>query len=135
MRATLLVLNLLPHAKEVWGKVIFLHLSVIHSVHGGWSGICLWVLGVCLQHPSCIHPPLEMAIEAGGMHPTGIHSCSFCLYKNIAQSKPSRATLMFSDLVVQTNCQIRVTKETRVRSKFILSALTKNQIIVMSDRT
>ena len=27
--------NLLPPANEVWRKVMFLHLSVIHSVHGG----------------------------------------------------------------------------------------------------
>ena len=25
----------LPPANEVWGKVVFLHLSVSHSVHGG----------------------------------------------------------------------------------------------------
>ena len=32
--------TLLPPANEVWGKVIFLHLSVSHSVHGG--GVSAW---------------------------------------------------------------------------------------------
>ena len=31
---------LLPPANEVWGKVMFLHLSVSHSVHRGSLGLC-----------------------------------------------------------------------------------------------
>ena len=34
----------LPPAKEVWGKVIFLHVSVILFTVGG-GGVCLWVQG------------------------------------------------------------------------------------------
>ena len=86
---------LLP-ANEVWGKVMFLHLPISHSVHEG-GGVCLWVQGVCLPlgfgvdvyHPPPRHTPLhsnthtrtlghpavEVAIEAGGTHPTGMHSC------------------------------------------------------------
>ena len=121
-------------ANEVWGKVIFLHLSVILFTGGGClplgsgssasgsGGFCLWVEGgVCLlvwggytpghththgQPPSSrtplplkrspwTHPPVKMAIEADGTHPTGIHSClvdpffisgevnSTCKHKNV----------------------------------------------------
>ena len=35
----------LPPANEVWGKVMFLHLSVSHSV---LQGVCLWVQVGCL---------------------------------------------------------------------------------------
>ena len=38
----------LPSANEVWGKVMFLHLSVRHSVHGGG----LHPGGL---HPGCLH--------------------------------------------------------------------------------
>ena len=40
----------LPPANQVWGKVMFLHLSISHSVHGGggmhgrghvWQGVCV----------------------------------------------------------------------------------------------
>ena len=52
---------LLPPAKEVWGKVMFLHLSVSHSVHGEvmvWSG-----LG---RHPPADTPWAETPL---GRHP------------------------------------------------------------------
>ena len=44
----------LPSANEVWGKVMFLHLSVRHSVHGG----DLHPGGL---HPGCLH-------SGGGLH-------------------------------------------------------------------
>ena len=48
---------------------MFLHLSVSHFVHGGhawqWGGVCL-VEGMHVG---------ETATEAGGTHPTGMHSC------------------------------------------------------------
>ena len=47
---------LIPPANEVWGKVMFIHRSVIL-----FTGGCT--------------PPPEMATEAGGTHPTGMHSC------------------------------------------------------------
>ena len=53
--------------KQSCGKVMFLHSSVSHSVHrrgvrggGGGGGM----------HAG------EMATEASGTHPTGMHSCS-----------------------------------------------------------
>ena len=83
---------------------MFLHLSVILFTRGGvypsmqWAGgmypsmqwavgvcipacnggVCLWVRGGA--HPLGRHfppadtPTVEMTIEAGGMHPTGMHS-------------------------------------------------------------
>ena len=50
-------------------KVMFLHLSVSHSGHRGWSvclrvqGVCLplgsWEGGVCLWIWGCVHTPLD----------------------------------------------------------------------------
>ena len=95
---------LLPPANEVWGKVMFLHLSVSHSVHreGGWipnmhhrshhQGRSAPGGGVCI--PSGEQTPSRSAYrglggwadpqdtwdttgwsKAGGTHPTGIYSC------------------------------------------------------------
>ena len=69
--------------KRSCGKVLFLHQSVSHSVHRGMSA---FGSGVCIPlgtHPNTplghTHPghtpPVEIANEAGGMHPTGMHSC------------------------------------------------------------
>ena len=41
---------LLPPANEVWGKVMFLHLSVSHSVH---RGVSVSVQGVSVQGGLC----------------------------------------------------------------------------------
>ena len=57
----------LPPANEVWGKVIFLHLSVSHSVHRGGGT------------PRGQTSPPKMATEAGCTDPTGIHSCHLWL--------------------------------------------------------
>ena len=94
-------------------KVMFLHLSVNHSVHGGgvvcdggkhgrgcaWQGVVcgrgLYVAGGCMWQGTCVGGHAwqggvwwgggmrgkgtvcagETATEAGGMHPTGKHSC------------------------------------------------------------
>ena len=101
----------LPPANEVWGKVMFLHLSVILfggrgvSQHAVDRGVCITACngqGLCI--PACTgaggvcpgdvwwtpprqtplpqrrplkrNPPsTETATEAGGTHPTGLHSC------------------------------------------------------------
>ena len=39
----------LQPANEVWGKVMFLHLSVSHSVHRGLPRGCLHPGDVCIQ--------------------------------------------------------------------------------------
>ena len=53
-------MTILPPANEVWYKVMFLHLSVSHSVHGGgrcgeggYGERCVCVLkgDVCDRHP------------------------------------------------------------------------------------
>ena len=63
------------------GKVMFLHLSVSHSVHRG--------RGVCGRHPQAEtpqaetpwadtpsrHSPGQTATTADSTHPTGMHSC------------------------------------------------------------
>ena len=97
--------DLLPLTNEVWGKVMFLHLSVILGVSAqegnGWGGVSAY-WGV---HPLDIHtptrqtqptwtpprktppihththypgrqpPPHETATEAGSMCHTGMYSC------------------------------------------------------------
>ena len=50
--------TLLPPANEVWGKVIFLPLSVGHSVHGGGEG-CLPGPPSLGRHPLGRHPPRQ----------------------------------------------------------------------------
>ena len=62
------LLEYLPPANEVWGKVIFLHLSVILFTGGG----CL-LPGGCL-----VETPPGTATAAGGTHPAGMHSCLYC---------------------------------------------------------
>ena len=46
-----------------FAKVMFLHVSVSHSVHRGGAGEV---------------PPPPTATAAGGTHPTGMHSCWQC---------------------------------------------------------
>ena len=63
---------------------MFLHLSAILFTVGGRGGFCLWVQGMSATgHPLETHthiPPLEMAIQAGGTHPTRMHSCSMTFF-------------------------------------------------------
>ena len=59
-----------------WGKVIFLHLSGVPC-----RGVCYWGgpgPGGLLPGGACGDTP-RMATVAGGMHPTGMHSCYRCL--------------------------------------------------------
>ena len=43
-------------ANEVWGKVMFLHLSVSYSVHGGGGMcVCLVSLGTSLRFSDMVH--------------------------------------------------------------------------------
>ena len=75
----------LPPAKEVWGKVMFLHVSVNHSERGERS---LYDVTSCLVAWS--HVPVRGGLptaggglrtiptrtrKVGGAHPTGILSC------------------------------------------------------------
>ena len=89
---------------EVVAKVIFLHLSLIHSVHGGGLPQCM--LGYhpppgadplpreqtplleqtppWEQPPQTRHPPGKQTpaygLRAAGMHPTGMHSCTLFFF-------------------------------------------------------
>ena len=82
--------NLLPPANDVWGKVMFLHLSVILFTGGGVYPSMQWG-----RHPLGRHPPRQTPPQAdtlapgqtppsnttgygqqvGGTHPTGMHTC------------------------------------------------------------
>ena len=76
----------LPPANEVWGKVIFLHLSVILFTGGGLPQCMLGYHPpgpcnppkLCTPRP-CTPPGTEHAgrygQRAGGTHPTGMQSC------------------------------------------------------------
>ena len=84
----------LPPANEVWVKIMFLHLSVILFTGGvSQHAMVRWCLPLDLggvyhpvqtplvgrHHPRQIPTvgrlsPVEMTIEAGGTHPTGMHS-------------------------------------------------------------
>ena len=63
---------LLPPANEVCGKVMLgnVFTGVCDSVHGGGGA---WSRGRCLLET----PPPQTATDAGGTHPTGMHSCFF----------------------------------------------------------
>ena len=55
------------YPKKKFAKVMFLHLSVSHSIHSG--GL----------HPRADLPPWDTmgySQRAGGTHPSGMHSCS-----------------------------------------------------------
>ena len=60
-----------------FAKVMFLHLCVSHSVHGG---VCLSACWDTTTPPSRHPPPCPVHAarygqQAGGMHPTGMESC------------------------------------------------------------
>ena len=63
------------------GKVMFLHLSVSHSVHDRGRGWCLPLgPGGCTPprqtpHPLGSHTLHQTATATDGTHPTGTHSC------------------------------------------------------------
>ena len=65
--------------KRRYGKVMFLHLSVILFTGGVSASGSGWVSasgsgGLCTPGQTPTHP-IEMTIKAGGTHPTGMHSC------------------------------------------------------------
>ena len=65
--------SFLPPVNEVWGKVMFLHLFVSHSVHGG--GLCMMSLPVWLPGPMFLLgglcPWSHVPSRGGGLHPEG----------------------------------------------------------------
>ena len=73
---------LLPPANEVWGKVIFLHLSVILFTGGCLlPGGCLLEGGACSRRDLVDTPRPRDGYCCGGTHPTGMHSFwPVCLY-------------------------------------------------------
>ena len=103
--------NLLsPPANEVWDKVMFLHLSVSHSVHrmgtsvSGSKGHTPWTHTHSLRTPprgatqTHTHPwthtyprghtPLiKVHIEAGGTHPTRMHSFFQSFYQKLHENE------------------------------------------------
>ena len=70
--------NLSSIVTGVVAKVIFLHLSVIHSVHGGGEGSASVHAGIP-PPPDQTPPPGKQTpaygLRAVGTHPTGMHSC------------------------------------------------------------
>ena len=85
---------LLP-TKEVWGKVMFLHVSVIPSTGGGGlppegglptegERVCLqWGGGLRTEKRGGLYRPPQTR-KVGGMHPTGMLSC-YSKYQSIIQ--------------------------------------------------
>ena len=79
--------GLITGRNEVVAKVIFLHLSVIHSVHRG--GFCLSACWDTPPPPGADPPRADIppeqttpgkqtpayGLRAAGTHPTGMHSC------------------------------------------------------------
>ena len=63
----------LPPANDVWGKVMFLHLSVSHSVYRGMVYTPRQTPPTLGRPPQADNP--RMATDVGGMHPTEMHSC------------------------------------------------------------
>ena len=73
----------LPPANEVWGKVMFLHPSAI--LFTGWGVSAPLHAGVHPQADTPLlgrHPLLDSSgygQQAGGTHPTGMHTCYLCV--------------------------------------------------------
>ena len=80
-------LTVITVRKRSCGKVMFLHLSVSHSVHRGGSvhaGIHTprtdtppWA-----DTPCPVHAGIDMATAADSTHPTGMHSCVITIHKH-----------------------------------------------------
>ena len=73
----LVVLTINYRPQRSWGKVIFSQASVIVStgIGGAWSrGGGAWSGGECSRGGAWWRPP-GTSTAAGGMHPTGMHSC------------------------------------------------------------
>ena len=80
----------LPPANEVWGKVMFLHLSLsVILFKGDVFPIACWDTHPARQtllprqnpSPQADTPPDTTGYDqqAGGMHPTGMHTCYYIL--------------------------------------------------------
>ena len=54
------------HKRKVWSKVMLLHLSVSHSVHGEVGGFCMMSISVWLSH---IPSGLGVSVEGGVLCP------------------------------------------------------------------
>ena len=102
--------------KRSCGKVMFLHLSVIHSLHRGRRCVSQHVMGMYTplgRHsptqpshwtqpspghtPSLCTPTPETASEAGGTHPTGVHSREKVVLQHtlLMSRRPSLSRLKF----------------------------------------
>ena len=69
-----------------FAKVMFLHMSVSHSVHGWGGGLPHCMLGYTPRQGT--HPPGAVHAgrygqQAGGMHPTGMQSCFHVVFGKI----------------------------------------------------
>ena len=69
----------LPPTNEVWDKVICLQVCVCPWGGGAWSWGVPGPGGAWSRGGAWWRPP-QMTIAAGGVHPTGMHSCSFSFY-------------------------------------------------------
>ena len=67
---------------QVWGKVMFLHLYVILFTGRGVCPVACWDTHPPRQTPPGRHPrdTTGYGQQAGGTHPTGMHTCNFYLY-------------------------------------------------------
>ena len=110
--------------KRSCGKVMFLHLSVSHSVHRTGSGVSVSVHagippptptppGQLGRHPPWQTPPgqtplcsvhagIDMATAADGTHPTGMHSC-FEDYSNKIQVLADQWCLVSQFAILNTD--------------------------------
>ena len=93
MNIAFLQKKFLPPANEVWGKVIFSQVFVCPRERGGVTsqnqklhdqGGSASSRGVCIRGGGWIDPPLDTwdttgyGQQAGGTHPTEMHSCCPC---------------------------------------------------------
>ena len=83
--------------KRSCGKVMFLHLSVSHSVHrGGCLPQCMLGYNPPGKTPPRHHspgqksPPLQTATAADATHPTGMHSCWIFLCVSVGACTQTR---------------------------------------------
>ena len=86
------------------GKVIFSQASVILSTGGGCcsrGGVCLpWgsTLGGAWSGGGAWWRPLGMSTAAGGMHPTGMHSCDRNWFIEQGPGKPWKVAVHLENL-------------------------------------
>ena len=110
--------------KRSCGKVMFLHLSVILFTGGvstSGCGGCLPLvpgglpLGLGGYTPRADTPPVEITIEAGGTHPTGMHSClSYHQYLSEYVQKYN-AERSFVDLIRHILAELPIAKNQSIK--------------------